>query len=227
MKWDNNSLRNFILSIVKPFKTGLVVSQDELNTKLDNLYPEGTADNFRNLSPFGFISRVPKAIPAFWNSLFGSGYENIILGYLHKNRPTPVGVGEVILYSTTEDGTTVKATLVLKNDGSIEITSPTTLKINCVGNSEITTQAKALITASSNVEINSQAEVKITAATKIEMNSDDIEVGVGTVEKILNGETFQQFFNNHQHMGNIGYPTSTPLVPSSSIHLSQTVKAKK
>lgn len=202
MNWDQSSLRSFILSIVKPLKSGKMVSQSGKDATLDNLIPTGVDSNFRATSPFGFISKVPTGISVFYNSLFGSSYENIILGHLHLKRPEPSAVGETILYSTTENGTTIKAKITLKNDGTLVIEAPLDINVTC-------------------------QNANITASTKVGIACDNIELGSGAVEKILNGETFQTFFNAHTHQGNIGYPTGAPLTPSTSAHLSSVVKAKK
>ena len=55
-------------------------------------------------------------------------------------------------------------------------------------------------------------------------NDGTIELGQGILEKILNGETFQSWFNEHKHTGNAGYPTSSPIAPSLPIHLSSQIK---
>lgn len=61
----------------------------------------------------------------------------------------------------------------------------------------------------------------------IDIDCKTLELGVGTLEKILNGETFQAFFNAHTHTGNLGALTTTPTVPSGVSHLSSVVKASK
>lgn len=67
--------------------------------------------------------------------------------------------------------------------------------------------------------------IEILAATKVIVNSPAVELGDGTLEKIVNGEAFQTLFNNHTHTGNLGAPTSPPLSPMTPSHLSATVKA--
>lgn len=57
--------------------------------------------------------------------------------------------------------------------------------------------------------------------------SNDVEIGSGVLEKILNGESFQTFFNSHTHVGNMGAPTSPPQLPSDPSHLSTKVKGAK
>lgn len=188
MTVDKTWLRSFILAIVKPLKSGKIVDQSGQNAGMDNLYPDGGVNNsFRFASPFGLITKVPKGVTGFYQSLFGSSFEQIILGLLHAKRPEPTGVGETVLYSTTEAGDVIKVKISLKNDGTLVIDAPTKVQVIC----------------------------------------DNIELGAGALEKVLNGETFQTRFNGHQHYGNLGAPTSTPIVQSPAGDLSNVVKAKK
>ena len=69
--------------------------------------------------------------------------------------------------------------------------------------------------------------VEIKSATKVDIDAPLVEIGDGTLEKILNGETFQTYFNTHQHLGNAGVPTGPPITPSDPSHLSDKVKAAK
>ena len=59
------------------------------------------------------------------------------------------------------------------------------------------------------------------------IESDNVEIGRGTLEKIVNGETFKTFFNNHIHNGNLGVPTGPPITAMSDTQLSGVVKAAK
>lgn len=61
------------------------------------------------------------------------------------------------------------------------------------------------------------SDVKITASK--------VELGSGTAEAVLKGETFQAVFNSHVHVGNLGAPTAPPTTPSTPAHLSTQVKA--
>jgi len=67
--------------------------------------------------------------------------------------------------------------------------------------------------------------IEIVAASMVKVDSPAIELGSGTLEKLVNGEAFQTLFNNHVHTGNLGAPTSPPMNPMTPSHLSQTVKA--
>lgn len=71
--------------------------------------------------------------------------------------------------------------------------------------------------------------LEIHANTKVKIFCDDIELGEDQLEKILNGETFQERFNNHKHIGNMGVETSPPIPDDQSppSDLSSVVKAKK
>lgn len=53
-----------------------------------------------------------------------------------------------------------------------------------------------------------------------------IELGKGTLESIVNGETFKTLFNAHTHIGNLLAPTGPPVVSMSSAQLSSKVKAE-
>lgn len=188
MNWTKESLRSFILSIVKPLKAGKSVSQSGAQATLDELYPDGgSSDNFRLTAPFGFISKIPVGVVNYYQNLFGSGHESIVLNQIHSQRPEPAGVGSVVVYSTDASGNSMKVTIALGSDGNLIITAPTKVTVIC----------------------------------------DNIELGGGGLEKVLNGETFQTFFNQHQHLGNLGSPTGVPINPSIPAHLSSVVKAKK
>ena len=75
-------------------------------------------------------------------------------------------------------------------------------------------------------------EIILDAQGNIQMNGVNIvvggkltvELGAGTQEKILNGETFQQTFNTHTHTV-FGVPTTPVNVLSTPLDLSQAVTA--
>lgn len=69
--------------------------------------------------------------------------------------------------------------------------------------------------------------IQIVASSKVEVNADLVELGNGTLEKILNGETFQTRFNDHKHIGNAGVSTGKPITPSPASDLSNVVKGAK
>jgi phage gp45-like len=205
---DKYQLKSFILSIVRPMMTGKYVEQNQKNATINDLIPDGVDSNVRHASPFGFISRVPAGITAFYQALGGSLHENVSMNHFHSNRPLPSSMGETILYSTSPDGKTLKAKITLKSDGVLNIETP--------GAINITTTANVNVSCSNST---------ITASSKVSIASDTIELGSGSLEKIIKGETFMTFFNTHQHVGNLGYSTSPPTSPMTASQLSTHVKA--
>lgn len=214
---DRTQLRSFILSIVKPLKSGKIVAQNRLKASMDNLYPEGYSDNFKLTSPFGFIANIPKGVTGFYQALFGSGHETIILNQLHDLRPTPLNAGDVVVYCTDQDGASFPVLIYLGHDGKLNITTSADMTLNCVN---------AVVTASGDVTVNCN-NANINASAKTKINSPLVEIGSGALEKIVNGETFQTFFNAHVHTDSFGLPTSNPNTPMDDSNLSSKVKAAK
>ena len=58
------------------------------------------------------------------------------------------------------------------------------------------------------------------------INSSNIKLGENAVEALIKGNTFQTYFNSHTHIGNLGAPTSPPVVPSTPDHLSTVSKTR-
>lgn len=76
--------------------------------------------------------------------------------------------------------------------------------------------------------LSNDGTLTVTAPTKVIVNSPMVEVGAGTLEKILNGETFRTQFLLHTHEGNLGVPTGPVIQPFvESEVLSSVVKAAK
>lgn len=71
--------------------------------------------------------------------------------------------------------------------------------------------------------------IKLDSAGKVSVEANLVELGKGTLEKVLNGETFQTWAATHTHNSSVpGAPTSPPIQPSLPLlHLSQSVKASK
>lgn len=61
---------------------------------------------------------------------------------------------------------------------------------------------------------------------KVIVNSNNIELGEAAIESVIKGNTFQTYFNSHTHLGNLGGPTSPPVIPSDPTHLSNVSKTK-
>lgn len=68
--------------------------------------------------------------------------------------------------------------------------------------------------------------IELKRGGRVVVNSSNIELGSGSLESLLNGQSFQSLFNSHTHLGApAGLPTSPPVVPSTPADLSGTVKA--
>ena len=78
-----------------------------------------------------------------------------------------------------------------------------------------------------NMVIIKAGEIEVKHTAKCVVNAPLVDVGSGTLEKVLNGETFQAWFNAHTHIGNLGGRTSPPIEQSIPTHLSLAVKAAK
>jgi len=61
---------------------------------------------------------------------------------------------------------------------------------------------------------------------KVIINSNNIELGERAIEAVIKGNIFQTYFNSHTHIGNLGGPTSPPIVPSTPDHLSTVSKTR-
>ena len=128
---DMGAIRSLILKTVSNLKTGKVKSQTSDKAGLSDLYPDGGfSDNFRLTSPFGLIAGIPVGVTAFYQGLFGSSFENIVLALSHAKRPAPSGPVETVLYSTDSSGQSIQVKIVLGTDGTLTITSPTKVVVN-------------------------------------------------------------------------------------------------
>lgn len=78
------------------------------------------------------------------------------------------------------------------------------------------------------IHLKKAGEVEILAATKIDVKVPEINLGAGTLEKIINGEAFKTLYNAQTHNGNLGIPTGVTIVPLvDATHLSTQVKASR
>lgn len=182
-----DAIANMIRTMIQPLARGKVNSVGDSGTVLDDLVPSGSGPGFQQTFPFGFVSSPPKGIFAYFLNLFGNSQASIILSHFHAGRPKPSAAGEVIVYCTNADGSSVPVKFTLGNDGIL----------------------------------------KVTASSKVQIQCDNVEVGQGTLEKVLNGETFQTFINEHVHIDSMGGSTQVPTVQSDPTHLSNKVKAAK
>jgi len=97
------------------------------------------------------------------------------------------------------------------------------------GPGEVVLYSKSADGSSVQVKITLGADgvLTINAPSKVKVLCDDVEIGEGTLEKVLNGETFQQRYNDHTHIDSMGGTTQKPIVQSPSGDLSTQVKASQ
>jgi len=71
-----------------------------------------------------------------------------------------------------------------------------------------------------NIKPDNNIVIKTKEGVVIE-HAKTIELGKGAAEKLVLGDAFMSLFNQHTHVGNIGIPTSPPMVPMTpALHLS-------
>jgi len=133
--------------------------------------------------------------------------------------------GLMMDYTTTAGPTTIN----IKPDNSVEIINANgdTIVMLNDGNITFTHSAKFIINSTDNTEINCKDAI-IKAKNVIIDHSTSIELGKGASEKLVLGDSFLSLFNQHTHIGNLGAPTSPPIVPMTPAqHLSkEQVKTK-
>ena len=121
-------------------------------------------------------------------------------------------------YATTQGSTTVN----VKPDNSVEIINANGDSIVMLndGNITFTHSAKFIINSSDNTEINCKDAI-INCDNMVVNQSSSIELGKGATEKIVLGDSFMEFFNQHTHIANLGAPTSPPIAPFTPALLSK------
>lgn len=66
---------------------------------------------------------------------------------------------------------------------------------------------------SGEIKIESDKTFKIVASSECTIDSPKINLGNGAVESLVLGTAFKTYFDTHTHTGNLGAPTTPPLVP--------------
>ena len=127
--------------------------------------------------------------------------------------------GLMMDYTTTEGPTTVNIkpdnsieiinangdSIIMLNDGNITFTHSAQFTIN--------SGADTVINADTNCLINC-VDAVITATGETHINSPRIKLGEAAAESVIKGDTFRGWVDSHTHVGNLGAPTSPPIVPS-------------
>lgn len=78
----------------------------------------------------------------------------------------------------------------------------------------------------SRVVIHASGLIEIESDVKVHVKAPAVELGAAAAEQLILGNTFQSLFNAHQHIGNKGRPTSTPIAPLSGAELSNTSRTE-
>lgn len=102
----------------------------------------------------------------------------------------------------------------IKPDNSVVILNPNGDII------ELSNEGKLTIIVSDKIEVNCKTAL-INASEKAKVDSPKIELGKNAAEAVIKGNTFQKLFNQHQHIGNMGAPTSPPVIPLNGSELSK------
>ena len=206
----NNPLIKAIREVVKPLakRVKLTVGKFVIEAIDDSkglqlgkitLLADEVLDQIERIQEYGFTS-VPvkgcEGIAVFVGGNRGNG--SIIATDDRRFRPKDLGEGDTAIY--TKDGVIIK----LLNGGK---------KIEVISENEVSISTKK-------ATINATDEATITTA-KANVVSDNINLGSGAVEKLLKGETFQDFFNSHTHVDGTGSSTTPPSSPSVPEHLTE------
>lgn len=76
------------------------------------------------------------------------------------------------------------------------------------------------------IKIDPDGRIDIESETGVTVNAPEILLGEDATEALIKGDTFKQLFNAHQHIGNQGAPTSTPVQPLDGSELSSVSKTE-
>lgn len=96
--------------------------------------------------------------------------------------------------------------------------------INIAADSSITIEHKdsksAIYMVGDEIQVSSESTVNVTTKNVVIDHSESVELGAGATEKVVLGDSFKEFFNQHIHIGNFGVPTSAPVMPMTDVLLS-------
>jgi hypothetical protein len=131
-----------------------------------------------------------------------------------------VTAGSLKIFFTEEKGLMFdyqETQINIKNDKSVLIqTASGDSKV------EILDDGSMNITQANNITITCDKDVTVKCENLIIDHAKSVELGSGASEHLILGDTFMnQVFNTHTHTGNLGAPTSPPIMPMNSTHLSQ------
>jgi hypothetical protein len=116
--------------------------------------------------------------------------------------------------------------LTIAKDGSFEIkNNKIQTKWNKDGSMLIKAQADITIDSVKDVKVNAKNAV-VNATGTATVDGSTVKLGKGAAEAVIKGNTFQAIFDTHVHLGNLGAPTTPPMVPMLPTALSMKVKVE-
>lgn len=128
--------------------------------------------------------------------------------------------GSLKIFFTEEKGLMLdyqETQINIKNDKSVLIQTASGDSII-----EIKDDGNLVVAQAKDVNIECQ-NAKIIAKSSIHLDCSkpaSIKVGSSVTDAIIKGNVFQLWANTHTHIGNLGAPTSPPMIPSTPDHLS-------
>jgi hypothetical protein len=134
--------------------------------------------------------------------------------------------GSLKIFFTEEKGLMLdyqQTQINIKNDKSVLIQTAS-------GNSkmDIKDDGNVIITQAKDVKIECD-NAKITAKSSIHLDcskASSIKLGTSVTDALIKGNVFQLWANTHTHIGNLGAPTSPPIILSTPDHLSTISKVQ-
>jgi hypothetical protein len=123
----------------------------------------------------------------------------------------------------TSNGDTVVS---IEKDGALEIsTKKIKQRFNVDGTIAIKASGKITIESTADVEVKAKNAI-VNATGTATVDGKTVKLGKGAAEAVVKGDTFRTIFDTHTHLGNLGAPTTPPMVPMLPNALSMKVKVE-
>lgn len=144
--------------------------------------------------------------------------KGVVLGGLnHPDRPTKLTSAEPQLYGEYNG---INVSINPDGSGTLLVQGATDNNGNVVNpQGSITIQAQA----NGQLNITCTGPANIIAQGVTTVDGSHINLGQSALEAVIKGNTFAQIYNNHYHIGDLGFPTSIPnepMNPALSTHVS-------
>jgi hypothetical protein len=133
--------------------------------------------------------------------------------------------------ATDNDGKVIDAsqgitTLTIAKDGSFEVkNNKIQTKWNKDGSMLVKAQADITIDTVKDVKVKAK-NATITASGTATVEGKTVKLGTAAAQSAVLGDTFKALFDSHTHLGNLGAPTTPPMVPLLPTALSRKVKVE-